>query len=110
MEAFAKFGSDLDQVTKNVLDRGIRNVEILKQAQYTPMKVEEQVAIIFCGVKSLLQKVPVSSVKNFEANYLLALRERHAEALESIKKGVIDDEITKVLETVCIEIAQQYEK
>ena len=74
------------------------------------MKVEEQVAIIFCGVKSLLQKVPVQSIKNFEANYILALRERHPEVLESIKKGIIDDQVSKVLETVCIEVAQQYEK
>lgn len=109
LESFAKFGSDLDQVTKNVLDRGVRNVEILKQAQYSPMKVEEQVAIIFCGVKSLLQKIPVHSIKNFEANYLLTLRESHSDTLEAIKKGVFDDSITTVLETVCKDVARQYE-
>ncbi|HPB57288.1 MAG TPA: F0F1 ATP synthase subunit alpha [Bacteroidales bacterium] len=109
LEAFAKFGSDLDQATQNVLDRGVRNVEILKQAQYSPMKVEEQVAIIFCGVNSLLQKVPVHSIKNFQDNYLLELNEKHPEVLESIKKGIIDDNITSVLEQVCIEIAKQYE-
>jgi F-type H+-transporting ATPase subunit alpha len=110
LEAFAKFGSDLDQVTKNVLDRGIRNVEILKQPQYTPFKVEEQVAIIFCGVKSLLQKVPVHSIRNFEANFLMTLRESHPDVLETIKKGIIDDQVTTILETVCKEVAQQYEK
>jgi F-type H+-transporting ATPase subunit alpha len=110
LEAFAKFGSDLDQVTKNVLDRGVRNVEILKQAQYTPFKVEEQVAIIFCGVKSLLQKIPVQSIRNFEATYLMTLRDSHPDVLETIKKGIFDDQVTTILETVCKEVAQQYEK
>ena len=70
LEAFAKFGSDLDAATMAILDKGRKNVEILKQGQYEPMSVEKQVAIIYCGVKGLLSKVPVNKVKEFEADFL----------------------------------------
>ena len=75
LEAFAKFGSDLDQATKNVLEKGKRNVEILKQPQYSPLTVEEQIAILFCGVNGLLLKVPVNRIKDFETDYLQTLHE-----------------------------------
>ena len=70
LEAFAKFGSDLDPATMAVLEKGKRNVEILKQPQYSPMTVEHQVAIIYCGVNNLLKAVPVNSIIDFETEYL----------------------------------------
>jgi F-type H+-transporting ATPase subunit alpha len=110
LEAFAKFGSDLDQATKNVLEKGKRNVEILKQPQYSPLTVEEQISILYCGVKGLLLKVPVNRIKDFEADYLQTLHEAHKGILDRLKKGVIDDEITRKLEEVCKEVATKYEK
>ncbi len=109
LEAFAKFGSDLDQATKNVLERGKRNVEILKQAQYAPLRVEEQIAIIYCGVKSLLLKVPIHRIREFEADYINTLHESHQEVLDQLKAGKIDDEISKKLEEVCKEVVRKFE-
>jgi F-type H+-transporting ATPase subunit alpha len=77
LEAFSKFGSDLDAATKSVLDKGARNVEILKQGQFSPMTVEKQVAIIYIGTKNLMRSVPVNKVKEFEAEYLQQLELRH---------------------------------
>jgi len=109
LEAFAKFGSDLDQATKNILEKGKRNVEILKQPQYAPLTVEEQIAILFCGVKGLLLKVPVSRIKDFEADLLHTLHIEHQEILDMLKKGIIDEEIMQKLERVCKEVALKYE-
>ena len=109
LESFAKFGSDVDASTKNVLDKGARNVEILKQPQYSPMKVEEQIAIIFCGVKALLQKVPINRIKNFEADYIQTLHENHQDILDVLKSGKIDDDIMKSLTEVCKQVAKKYE-
>jgi len=108
LEAFSKFGSDLDAATKSVLDKGARNVEILKQGQFSPMTVEKQVAIIYAGTKNLLRNVPVNRVKEFEAEYLQALELRHPETLQALKAGKFDDEITGVLETVAKEISGKY--
>jgi len=83
-------------------------VEILKQNQFTPMKVEEQVAIIYCGTKGLLKEVPVHKVTNFENDFLDFLRHNHADVLATIKKGVINDEITGVLESAALEVAGRY--
>ena len=109
LESFAKFGSDVDASTKNVLDKGARNVEILKQPQYSPMKVEEQIAIIFCGVKALLQKVPTNRIKMFEADYIQTLHESHQDILDILKSGKIDDDIMQRLTAVCKEVAKKYE-
>ncbi len=109
LEAFAKFGSDLDQATKNVLERGKRNVEILKQPQYSPLKVEEQIAIIYCGVKSLLLKVPTHRIRDFETDFINSLHEGHQDTLDALQKGVYDDKITSVLESVCAEVVKKYE-
>ncbi len=109
LQAFAKFGSDIDAATQAILDKGARNVEILKQPQYTPFKVENQIAIIYCGTKGLLQKVPIRSIADFEAEYLLNLSENHANTLKRLKEGIFDDEIIQTLETVCKEIARKYE-
>jgi F-type H+-transporting ATPase subunit alpha len=108
LEAFAKFGSDLDATTKFVLDKGARNVEILKQPQYTPFKVEDQVAIIYAGTKGLMRNVPVNKVKEFEAEYLQQLEQRHLEVLTALKAGKFDDSLTSVLESVAKELAGKY--
>lgn len=110
LESFSKFGSDVDQATKNVLDKGSRNVEILKQHQYSPYKVEEQIAIIYCGVKGLLLKVPIARIKNFEMDFLNTLREEHADLLQVLKSGKIGDDETATLEAVCKQIAPKYEQ
>jgi len=110
LEAFAKFGSDLDSATKNVLEKGKRNVEILKQPQYSPVTVEEQIAILFCGVKGLLLKVPIDRIKDFEAEYLLTLRETYREILDVLKKGIIDESVTCILEDICKKVVLKYEK
>jgi F-type H+-transporting ATPase subunit alpha len=108
LEAFSKFGSDLDAATKSVLDKGARNVEILKQGQFSPMTVEKQVAIIYIGTKNLMRSVPVNKVRAFEAEYLQQLELRHPETLSALKGGKLDDSITSVLETVAKELAGKY--
>jgi F-type H+-transporting ATPase subunit alpha len=100
LEAFSKFGSDLDASTKNVIDKGQRNVEILKQGQYSPVSVEKQVAIVYAGTKNLMRAVPVNKIKAFEAEYTSQLELRHPEVLAGLKAGKLDDSITSVLETV----------
>ena len=108
LEAFSKFGSDLDAATKSVLDKGARNVELLKQAQFSPETVEKQVAILYVGTKNLMRKVPVNKVKAFEAEFIKQLEQRHPEVLQGLKAGKLDDEITKVLETVAKELGDKY--
>ncbi|WP_257669550.1 F0F1 ATP synthase subunit alpha [Parapedobacter tibetensis] len=108
LEAFSKFGSDLDTATKAVLDKGVRNVEILKQGQFSPVAVEKQVAIIYAGVKGLFRSVPVNKVKEFEAEYLQQLEQRHPEVLKALKAGKFTDELTNVMDTVAKELAGKY--
>ncbi|MGN6637935.1 MAG: F0F1 ATP synthase subunit alpha, partial [Mucilaginibacter sp.] len=108
LEAFAKFGSDLDAATKTVLDKGARNVEILKQGQYSPVSVEKQVAIVYAGTKNLMRNVPVNKIKEFENEYTSQLELRHPQTLAALKAGKLDDEITGVLETVAKELAGKY--
>ena len=108
LEAFAKFGSDLDAATKSVLDKGVRNVEILKQGQYSPVSVEKQVAIIYIGTKGLLRNVPVNKVREFEEEFLTQLEQRHPEVLSAFKANKFSDELTAVLETVAKDLASKY--
>jgi F-type H+-transporting ATPase subunit alpha len=108
LEAFAKFGSDLDAATKSVLDKGSRNVEILKQAQFSPRRVEQQVAIIFLGTSNLLRSVPVDKVREFEESYLEYLQAKHADTMKALASGKIDDSITAVLREAGAEIAKNY--
>ena len=108
LEAFAKFGSDLDAATLNVIEKGKRNVEILKQAQNDPFTVENQVAIIYAGSKNLLRSVPVESVKAFERSYLEALRKQHKNTLADLKAGKLTDEVLDVLNAVAKETAAQF--
>jgi len=109
LEAFAKFGSDLDAATMNVIEKGKRNVEILKQAQNDPFAVEDQIAIIYAGSKDLLRAVPVEKVKEFEKDYLHLLRAKHANVLETLKAGKLTDEVTDTLELVAKEISAKFE-
>ena len=108
LEAFSKFGSDLDAATKTVLDKGSRNVEILKQGQYSPVTVEKQVAIVYAGTKNLMRNVPVNKIKEFEFEYTTQLEMRHPETLAALKAGKLDDEITGVLEKVAKELSGKY--
>jgi F-type H+-transporting ATPase subunit alpha len=109
LEAFAKFGSDLDAATKSVLDKGSRNVEILKQGQFSPLSVEKQVAIIYCGTKGLLRNVPLNKVREFENEYLQILEQRHKTVLDDLRAGKLTDDITNTLEQVCKDLSKRYE-
>lgn len=108
LEAFAKFGSDLDAATLNVIEKGRRNVEILKQAQNNPYTVEDQVAIIYLGSQNLMRNVPVEKVREFERRFLDLMNAKHRDTLDAIKGGKFDDDITKVLTSVANEISAQY--
>ncbi|MGJ8548479.1 F0F1 ATP synthase subunit alpha [Winogradskyella wichelsiae] len=108
LEAFAKFGSDLDAVTLNVINKGKRNVEILKQAQNDPFKVEDQVAIIYAGSKNLLKDVPVEKVKEFERDYLEFLNAKHRDTLDLLKAGKLTDEVIDTLTSVAKELSAKY--
>jgi F-type H+-transporting ATPase subunit alpha len=109
LEAFSKFGSDLDASTKAVLDKGARNVEILKQLQYSPMPVEKQIAIIFCGTRNLLKNIPAVNVANFEVEFLHHMEVSHKEVLKNLQEGKLLDEDVKVLEQAAAEISKKYE-
>ena len=109
LEAFAKFGSDLDAATLNVIEKGRRNVEILKQAQNDPYTVEDQVAIIYAGSKNLLREVPVTAVKAFEKDYIETLRMSHQEVLSSLKAGKLTDEVIAVLTEVAAEVTKRHQ-
>jgi F-type H+-transporting ATPase subunit alpha len=108
LEAFSKFGSDLDASTLAILNKGAKNVEILKQRQYTPMPIEKQVAIIYCGTMGLLKDVPIDKVKSFENDFLEFLNLRHRDILDNLRDGILNNDITKVLEKVASEIAAKY--
>ncbi len=108
LEAFAKFGSDLDAATMNVIEKGKRNVEILKQSQNDPFTVEDQVAIIYAGSKNLLRDVPVEKVKEFERDYIELLNTKHRKSLEELKAGKLTDEIIDVLTQVAKDLSSGY--
>ena len=108
LEAFAKFGSDLDAATMNVIEKGKRNVEILKQAQNDPYTVEDQVAIIYAGSKNLLSEVPVNKVKEFERDYIDYLNGKHRDTLDVLKSGKLTDETIATLESAAKEISAKF--
>jgi F-type H+-transporting ATPase subunit alpha len=110
LEAFAKFGSDLDAATMAVLEKGKRNVEILKQPQYTPFPVEKQTAIIYCGVKGLLVDIPVERVRDFEDAFLLHFEKNHSDVLETLKQGKLTDKVIDVLEREAKDMVERYKK
>jgi F-type H+-transporting ATPase subunit alpha len=108
LEAFAKFGSDLDAATMRVLNKGHKNVEILKQGQYSPMKIEHQVAIIYCGVKELLRPVPIEKVKEFEVDFLETMEMSHRQVLDKLKEGNLNPEMEDTIRKVAAETAEKY--
>ena len=108
LEAFAKFGSDLDAATKAVIEKGKRNVEILKQGQYSPLRVEEQAAIIYCGTNGLLMDVPVDKIKEFEVEFISFLHQKHQNILDDLAAGKLNENITNTLESVVKELTQKY--
>jgi F-type H+-transporting ATPase subunit alpha len=110
LEAFAKFGSDLDKTTLATLDKGAKNVEILKQGQYSPLSVEKQIAIIFCGTQGLLVNVPVNRVREFEVEFLDFLELKQKDLLGELRKGVLTDKEEKILKKVAKDIASRFEE
>jgi F-type H+-transporting ATPase subunit alpha len=110
LEAFAKFGSDLDKSTLSTLNKGAKNVEILKQGQYSPLSVEKQIAIIFCGTHGLLVNVPVDKVRKFEEEFLDFLEMKHKDLLTELRKGIMTEKEEKILDTVAREIASRYQE
>ena len=108
LEAFSKFGSDLDAATKSVLDKGARNVEILKQPQYSPVSVEKQVAIIYLGSKGLLKDVPVNKVQEFESTFLNELEEKYSNVLVDFKAGKLSDTAIKNCEDLAKKVSKQF--
>jgi F-type H+/Na+-transporting ATPase subunit alpha len=110
LEAFAKFGSDLDAATKLTIERGRRNLEILKQPQFSPVSVSEQVAIIYCATNGLLDNVPVNEVRTFEKDFLRTMRAQHQDTLNALLAGKLDDETTGVIKQVARELSARYKK
>ncbi len=110
LEAFSKFGSDLDPATKAVIEKGKRNVEILKQALHDTMPVEKQIAIIFCGTRGLVKNVPIESMKDFEVEYLHHMEVNHAKVLQELKAGKLSDDDMKLMEQAAKDVAKKYEK
>lgn len=108
LEAFAKFGSDLDAATKATLEKGSRNVEILKQGQYSPLRVEQQVAIIYCGTKGLLREVNVKRVREFEKDFHIQMENRFAHILDNFKKGILNDADLAEVEKLAKELSPKY--
>jgi F-type H+-transporting ATPase subunit alpha len=108
LEAFAKFGSDLDAATLNVIEKGKRNVEILKQNENTPFTVEDQIAIIYAGSKNLLRDVPVEKVKEFERDYIELLNAQHRGMLDTLKSGKLTDEVIATLTSVAADLSAKY--
>ncbi len=108
LEAFSKFGSDLDASTLAILNKGAKNVEILKQGQFAPMPVEKQVAIIYCGTMGLLKDVPTNKVKSFENEYLEVLDLKYRDVLDKLRDGILNNDITAVLDKVAGELVIKY--
>jgi F-type H+-transporting ATPase subunit alpha len=108
LEAFSKFGSDLDAATMRVLDKGRKNVEILKQGQYAPCKIEHQVAIIYCGTKELLRNVPVEKVKEFETDFLEIMELQYRAVLDELGAGKLTTDIEDTIRKVAAEVSEKY--
>ncbi len=108
LEAFSKFGSDLDAATLRVLDKGRKNVEILKQGQYQPVKLEHMIAIIYCGTKELLRRIPVDKVKFFETEFLELMELKYKDALNTLKSGVLTDDTERILQEAAATVAEKY--
>ncbi|MBK8558182.1 MAG: F0F1 ATP synthase subunit alpha [Lewinellaceae bacterium] len=110
LEAFSKFGSDLDAATQAVLSKGARNVEILKQPQYSPVSVEKQVAIIYLGTSNLLRDVPLEKVKEFEELFLMQMEQKHADILEEFRQGKLEEASLTKMKALAADLSGQYKK
>ncbi|MBC3540561.1 F0F1 ATP synthase subunit alpha [Rufibacter sediminis] len=110
LEAFAKFGSDLDAATKLTIERGRRNLEVLKQPQFSPVAVEDQVAMIYCCTNGLIDDVPVNEVRTFEKDFTMTLNAQHRPVLDALRAGKIDDNVTDTLKKVARELTARYRK
>ena len=108
LDAFAKFGSDLDAATLAVISKGERNVELLKQPVNSPLPVESQVAMIYAGTENLLRNIPIRKVKEFQVEYVDFLKNKHPEVMAALKAGKIDDQLTGVLKQVATELSAKY--
>lgn len=109
LEAFAKFSSDMDPVTAMTIDRGRKNNQLLIQAQYSPMPVEEQVAVLYCGTHGLLKDVNIDKVCNFQEAFLQVMRSQYADSvLAKLREGNLSDEVCQTIEKVAADIAGQY--
>jgi F-type H+-transporting ATPase subunit alpha len=108
LEAFSKFGSDLDAATKLTIERGRRNMEILKQDQYAPVSVEEQVAIITASTRGFLDKVPVNKVKQFEKEFLELMRANQRTVLDNLRAGKFEDGDVEIIKKVALDLASKY--
>ena len=107
LEAFSKFGSDLDPATQAVLDKGARNVEILKQGQFKPVPVEEQIIILYCGTKGLLSDIPVVKVKEFEDKLIKYIKSSHPELITQLKNDTLDEESIKTIEDAVVKVKSE---
>jgi F-type H+-transporting ATPase subunit alpha len=111
LEAFSKFSSDMDPVTAMAIDRGRKNNKLLIQPQYSPMPVGEQIAILYCGVHSLLRDVPLDKVQEFQQSFLRDLRAKHQQdVIDVLAKGVINDDVTALIEQTAAETASLYKE
>ncbi|MGV4412933.1 F0F1 ATP synthase subunit alpha [Chryseobacterium sp. T1] len=108
LEAFAKFGSDLDAATLAVISKGERNVELLKQPVNSPLPVETQIAMIYAGTENLMRNIPIKKVKEFQVEYIDFLKNKHPEVMASLKAGKIDNDITNVLKQVAADLTSKY--
>ena len=109
LESFSKFGGDMDSVTEMVIDKGRKNAQLLIQPQHSPMPVEEEIAVIYCGTQGLLRNVAIKHIAEFEKMFLEILRSRYQkEILEPLSKGILDENISKLLEEVAGDVAQTF--
>ena len=109
LEAFTKFSGDMDPVTALTIDKGQKNTRLLVQPQYSPMPVEKQIAILYCGTHGLLRNVPLDKVTDFERSFLEALEMNHrTDVLDVLKSGVIDDDVCKKIEETADLMSKQY--
>ena len=110
LEAFTKFGGDIDPVTAKVIDRGRKNQQLLIQPQYQPWPVENEIAVIYCGVNGLLENVPLDKVKEFEELFIQLLKAKHQDVLDTLRKGILNDDVEKKLKDSAAEISARYKK
>ena len=109
LESFTKFGGDLDPVTAMVIDKGRKNAKVLVQPQYSPMAVEDEMAIIYCGTKGLLQQVPLDKVAEFEKLFLQMLKSKYQkEVLDELKAGHLDDKVEALLKEIAADVANRF--